>query len=81
MALEGEYTAVILDIMLPGLNGLELPQEFRRESQAPVLMLTALGDEPERIVGLGIGADDYLPKTFCTREMVARLRAVIHRSH
>ena len=44
-------------------------------------MLTALGDEPERIVGLGIGADDYLPKTFCTREMLARLRAVIHRSH
>ena len=80
MALEGEYAAVILDIMLPGLNGLDLLRELRRESQVPVIMLTALGDEPDRIAGLEIGADDYLPKTFSTRELLARLRAVIRRS-
>src|SRR5687768_106020 len=80
MALEGDYAAVILDIMLPGLNGLDLLRELRRESQVPVLMLTALGDEPDRIAGLEIGADDYLPKTFSTRELLARLRAVIRRS-
>ena len=80
MALEGEYAAVILDIMLPGLNGLDLLRELRRESQVPVLMLTALGDEPDRIAGLEIGADDYLPKTFSTRELLARLRSVIRRS-
>ena len=80
MALEGDYAAVILDIMLPGLNGLDLLRELRRESQVPVIMLTALGDEPDRIAGLEIGADDYLPKTFSTRELLARLRAVIRRS-
>jgi two-component system response regulator CpxR len=80
MALEGEYAAVILDVMLPGLNGLDLLRELRRESQVPVIMLTALGDEPDRIAGLEIGADDYLPKTFSTRELLARLRAVIRRS-
>lgn len=80
MALEGDYAAVILDIMLPGLNGLDLLRELRRESHVPVLMLTALGDEPDRIAGLEIGADDYLPKTFSTRELLARLRAVIRRS-
>jgi DNA-binding response OmpR family regulator len=80
MALEGEYAAVILDIMLPGLNGLDLLRELRREAQVPVIMLTALGDEPDRIAGLEIGADDYLPKTFSTRELLARLRAVIRRS-
>jgi DNA-binding response OmpR family regulator len=80
MALEGEYAAVILDIMLPGLNGLDLLRELRRQSQVPVLMLTALGDEPDRIAGLEIGADDYLPKTYSPRELLARLRAVIRRS-
>ena len=80
MALEGDYAAVILDIMLPGLNGLDLLRELRRKSQVPVIMLTALGDEPDRIAGLEIGADDYLPKTFSTRELLARLRAVIRRS-
>ena len=68
MALEGAYAAVILDVMLPGLNGFDVLRELRRESQVPVLMLTALGDEPDRIAGLEIGADDYLPKTFSTRE-------------
>src|SRR5262245_5569074 len=80
MALDGEYAAVILDIMLPGLNGLDLLRELRHESHVPVIMLTALGDEPDRIAGLEIGADDYLPKTFSTRELLARLRAVIRRS-
>jgi DNA-binding response OmpR family regulator len=80
MALGGAYAAVILDVMLPGLNGFDVLRELRRESQVPVLMLTALGDEPDRIAGLEIGADDYLPKTFSTRELLARLRAVIRRS-
>src|SRR6266851_350413 len=80
MALDGEYAAVILDIMLPGLNGLDLLRELRHESQVPVIMLTALGDEPDRIAGLELGADDYLPKTFSTRELLARLRAVIRRT-
>src|SRR6185369_17811365 len=80
MALEGGYAAVILDIMLPGLNGLDLLREIRKESQVPVLMLTALGDEPDRVAGLEIGADDYLPKTSSTRELLARLRAVLRRS-
>jgi DNA-binding response OmpR family regulator len=80
MALENQYAAVILDVMLPGLNGFDLLRELRRDSQVPVLMLTALGDEPDRIAGLEIGADDYLPKTYSTRELLARLRAVIRRS-
>jgi DNA-binding response OmpR family regulator len=80
MALEGSYAAVILDVMLPGLNGFDLLRELRRESNVPVLMLTALGDESDRIAGLEIGADDYLPKTFSTRELLARLRAVLRRS-
>ena len=75
-----EYAAVILDVMLPKQNGLEVLQILRRESSVPVLMLTALGDEADRIAGLEIGADDYLPKTFSTRELLARLRAVIRRS-
>jgi DNA-binding response OmpR family regulator len=80
MALENSYSAVILDVMLPGLNGFDVLRELRRQSEVPVLMLTALGDEPDRIAGLEIGADDYLPKTFSTRELLARLRAVIRRS-
>jgi len=79
-AIEGDYAAVILDVMLPGLNGMDVLRELRRHSQVPVLMLTALGDEPDRIVGLEVGADDYLPKTFSTRELLARLRAVLRRS-
>jgi DNA-binding response OmpR family regulator len=79
-ALEGGYAAVILDVMLPGLNGFDVLRELRKESNVPVLMLTALGEEPDRIAGLEIGADDYLHKTFSTRELLARLRAVIRRS-
>ena len=74
------FAAVILDVMLPGMNGLDVLRELRRESQVPVLMLTALGDESDRIVGLEIGADDYIPKNFSTRELLARLRAVLRRS-
>lgn len=79
-ALSGDHAAVILDLMLPGMNGLDVLRELRRESTLPVLMLTALGDEPDRITGLELGADDYLPKTFSTRELLARLRAVLRRS-
>ncbi|MDX2029679.1 MAG: response regulator transcription factor [Blastocatellia bacterium] len=75
-----KYDAVILDVMLPGMDGFEVLRQLRRDSTVPVLMLTALGDESDRIVGLEIGADDYLPKTFSTRELLARLRAVTRRS-
>lgn len=75
------WDAVILDVMLPGLDGFEALRRIRTKSQVPVLMLTARGDEPDRIVGLEMGADDYLPKNFSTRELLARLRAVIRRSH
>ena len=74
------YQAVILDVMLPGMDGFEVLKQIRRVSTVPVLMLTALGDESDRIVGLEIGADDYLPKTFSTRELLARIRAVTRRS-
>jgi DNA-binding response OmpR family regulator len=79
-ALSGDYQAVILDCMLPGMDGFEVLRQLRRQSSVPVLMLTALGDESDRIVGLELGADDYLPKTFSTRELLARLRAVTRRS-
>jgi DNA-binding response OmpR family regulator len=75
-----EWQAVILDVMLPGLDGFEVLKQIRRNSDVPVLMLTARGDEADRIVGLEIGADDYLPKTFSTRELLARLRAVTRRT-
>ncbi|MBI1789109.1 MAG: response regulator transcription factor [Acidobacteria bacterium] len=79
-ALDQRYAALILDLMLPGMSGIELLRELRKSSQVPVLVLTALGDEVDRIAGLEIGADDYLPKTFSTRELLARLRAVLRRS-
>jgi DNA-binding response OmpR family regulator len=75
----GSWHAVILDVMLPGLDGFEVLKQIRRTSDVPVLMLPARGDEADRIVGLEIGADDYLPKTFSTRELLARLRAVTRR--
>ncbi|HEY6170509.1 MAG TPA: response regulator transcription factor [Verrucomicrobiae bacterium] len=74
------WHAVILDVMLPGLDGFEVLKQIRHKSDVPVLMLTARGDEADRIVGLEIGADDYLPKTFSTRELLARLRAVTRRA-
>ena len=80
MAIAGQWHAVILDLMLPGCDGFEVLKRIRAKSGVPVLMLTARGDEADRIVGPEIGADDYLPKTFSTRELLARLRAVIRRS-
>ncbi len=80
-ALSASYGAVILDVMLPGLNGFDLLRKLRRTSKVPVLMLTALSDESDRIAGLEVGADDYLPKTFSSRELLARLRAVLRRSY
>jgi DNA-binding response OmpR family regulator len=79
-ALAEPFDAVILDIMMPEMDGLEVLRRLRAASQVPVLMLTGLGEESDRIVGLEMGADDYLPKTFSTRELLARLRAVIRRS-
>lgn len=79
-AVSGRWRAVILDVMLPGLDGFEVLKRIRRSTEVPVLMLTARGDESDRIVGLELGADDYLPKTFSTRELLARLRAVTRRS-
>jgi DNA-binding response OmpR family regulator len=76
---QGEYGAVILDVMMPGMDGFEVLRRIRETSDVPVLMLTALGEETDRIVGLEMGADDYLPKTFSTRELLARLRAVTRR--
>jgi DNA-binding response OmpR family regulator len=74
------WSALILDVMLPGLDGFEVLKQIRKTSDVPVLMLTARGEEADRIVGLEIGADDYLPKTFSTRELLARLRAVTRRA-
>lgn len=78
-ALGGDYDLIVLDVMLPKLNGFEVLRRIRRNSQVPVLMLTARGDEIDRIVGLEMGADDYLPKPFNPRELVARLRAIQRR--
>jgi DNA-binding response OmpR family regulator len=79
-AVGSEFDAVILDVMLPQLDGFDVLRLLRAKSNVPVLMLTGLGEEADRIVGLELGADDYLPKTFSTRELLARLRAVIRRS-
>ena len=79
-AVTESWGAVILDVMLPGMDGFEVLKQIRKASEVPVLMLTARGDEADRIVGLEIGADDYLPKTFSTRELLARLRAVTRRA-
>ncbi len=78
-ALSDEFDLVILDVMLPKKNGFDVLRELRRTSKIPVLMLTARGDDMERIVGLEIGADDYLPKPFNPRELVARIRAILRR--
>ena len=77
---EESFDLVILDVMLPGKNGLDVLRELRNHSQTPVLMLTARGDDIDRIVGLEVGADDYLPKPFNPRELVARLRAILRRA-
>jgi two-component system response regulator CpxR len=79
-ALAGGYSLVVLDVMLPGLNGFEVLRQLRMQSPVPVLMLTARGDDVDRIVGLEIGADDYLPKPFNPRELVARVHAILRRT-
>ncbi|MBX3245467.1 MAG: response regulator transcription factor [Acidobacteria bacterium] len=78
-ARSGDYNLAILDVMLPKMNGFEVLRDLRKDSTLPVLMLTARGDDTERIVGLETGADDYLPKPFNPRELVARLRAILRR--
>lgn len=79
-ALSGEYDMAVLDVMLPKMNGFDVLRNLRASSRLPVLMLTARGDDMERIVGLEIGADDYLAKPFNPRELVARLRAILRRT-
>ena len=78
-AVRGGYDAILLDLMLPDGDGLGVCREIRARSDVPILMLTARGEEADRIVGLEIGADDYLPKPFNPRELLARLRAVLRR--
>lgn len=78
--ISGDYALVVLDVMLPGINGFEVLRRIRSASRIPVLMLTARGDDIDRIVGFEIGADDYLPKPFNPRELVARIRAVLRRT-
>ena len=80
LALSGKYTLVILDVMLPGVNGFDALRRIRTHSRVPVLMLSARAEEVERIVGLEIGADDYLAKPFNPHELVARIRAIIRRA-
>jgi two-component system OmpR family response regulator len=78
-ALNGMHDALILDVMMPRMNGIEVLRRLRRDSQVPVIMLTAKGDNVDRVVGLELGADDYVPKPYYPRELVARLRAVLRR--
>ncbi|MBK0001525.1 response regulator transcription factor [Erwinia sp. S43] len=78
-ALSGEYSAMILDIMLPDMSGIDVLRQVRQNSRLPVIMLTAKGDNIDRVIGLEMGADDYMPKPCYPRELVARLRAVLRR--
>jgi two-component system response regulator CpxR len=79
-ALAGDYSLLLLDVMLPGASGFEVLRRLRTRSATPVIMLTARGDDVDRIVGLEMGADDYLPKPFNPRELVARIRAILRRA-
>jgi len=76
---QGGFDAVLLDVMMPGMDGLEVLRRLRERSSTPVIMLTARGDEADRVVGLELGADDYVGKPFSPRELLARLRAVLRR--
>lgn len=80
-ALSEDYGLIVLDVMLPRLNGFEVLRRIRAAKRTPILMLTARGEDVDRIVGLELGADDYLPKPFNPRELVARIRAVLRRMH
>jgi two-component system OmpR family response regulator len=79
-ALSGDYSAVILDVMMPRMSGIEVLRRVRQSSQVPVIMLTAKGDDIDRVVGLEMGADDYVPKPCYPRELLARLRAILRRA-
>src|SRR6266478_7436910 len=79
-AASGDYQLTVLDVMLPGVSGFDVLRALRATSRIPVLMLTARGDDVDRIVGLELGADDYLSKPFNPRELVARIRAILRRS-
>ncbi|MFT3769110.1 MAG: response regulator transcription factor [Minicystis sp.] len=80
-ALEGgTFDAVLLDVMMPGMDGIEVCKRIRAKSNIPVVMLTAKGDETDRVVGLELGADDYVAKPFSPRELLARIRAVLRRA-
>jgi DNA-binding response OmpR family regulator len=79
-ALSGRYALAVLDVMMPGMTGMEALREIRARSALPVLMLTARGDDTDRIVGLELGADDYLPKPCNPRELAARVRAILRRA-
>src|SRR5215467_139231 len=79
-ARSGEHDLIVLDVMLPGMDGFEILRRVRADSRTPVLMLTARGDDLDRILGLEIGADDYLPKPFNPRELAARIRAILRRA-
>jgi DNA-binding response OmpR family regulator len=80
LALSGSYQIVVLDVMMPKVDGIEALRLIRQTSQVPVIMLTARGDDVDRIVGLELGADDYVPKPCTPRELVARLRAILRRA-
>ncbi|AKT39416.1 response regulator transcription factor [Chondromyces crocatus] len=75
----GTFDAIVLDVMMPGMDGVEVVRRIRAKSSIPILMLTARGEEADRVVGLEMGADDYIAKPFSPRELVARLRAVLRR--
>ncbi len=79
--LDGEFDLVVLDVMLPGMSGFDVLRRLRESTSVPVIMLTARGEEVDRIVGLEMGADDYLAKPFNPRELSARIRAILRRSH
>jgi len=79
-ARHGGYDLIVLDVMLPGLDGFEVLRQLRNESRVPVLMLTARGEDIDRIVGLELGADDYLSKPFNPRELTARVKAILRRT-
>ncbi len=78
-ALKGEHSLIILDVMMPGMDGFEVLKRLRQQSKVPVIMLTARGEDVDRIVGLELGADDYLSKPFNPRELAARIRAILRR--
>jgi len=80
LALSGNYALVVLDVMMPGVNGFDVLRRIRAQSRVPVLMLTAKGDALDRVLGLEMGADDYLPKPFNPQELAARIRAILRRA-